>query len=82
VTAAELLLELFCAVTSHLEVGIYFVPLFHIVGDGFIDLRQGETVPVLAWLDRLSPKLKINAVSASSGCGIWGMNCAVRRRIT
>src|SRR5215471_240321 len=27
------------------------------------------------------PKLKINVAFASSGCGIWGMNCAVRKRI-
>jgi len=44
--------------------------------------EDAKIVPVLDWLDRLPPEPKINAGFVSSGYGIWGMNCAGRKRIT
>ncbi len=44
--------------------------------------EDAETVPVLDWLDRLPSRRKISAGCASSGCEIWAMNYAARKRIT
>ena len=70
-TTAELLLELFCAVTSRLKVGIYLVSLFEVVGDGSIDLRQGERRKVLAnfFRRRAFPEGMDHAVKGYTGAG-------------
>ena len=39
------------------------------------------TVPVLDWLTVSPPKRKISAGCASSGCGIWAISFAARKRI-
>ena len=54
----ELLLELFCAVTSRLKIGIDLVSLFQVVGDGFVDLREGERRKVLANFFGVAPSQK------------------------
>jgi hypothetical protein len=64
VTTAELLLELFGAVTSRLKIGIYLVSLFQVIGDGFVDLHQRERRKVLAnfFRSRASPEGMDHAV--------------------
>ena len=85
-TTTELLLELFCAVTSRLKVGIYFVSLFQVVGDGSIDLRQGERRKVLAnfFRRRAFPEGMDDAVKGHTSAGdtpgsLWGTGQQIRK---
>ena len=78
-TTVELLLELFCAVTSLLKIGIYLVSLFQVISDGFIDLRQGKRRKVLAnfFRRRAFPEGMDHAVKGHTTAGdtpgsLWG----------
>ena len=85
-TTVELLLEFFCAVTSRLKVGIYPVSLFQVIGDGFIDLRQGERRKVLAnfFWRRAFPEGMDDTVKGHTSAGdtpgsLWGTYQQIRQ---
>jgi hypothetical protein len=86
VTIVELLLDLFCAVTSRLKVGIYLVSLFQVIGDSFIDLRQGERRKVLTnfFRRRAFPEGMDHAVKGHTGAddtpgSLWGTDQPIRK---
>jgi len=86
VTTVELLLELFCVVTSRLKVGIYRVSLFQVIGDSSVDLGQGERRKVLANFLRCRafPEGMDHAVKGHTGAGdtpgsLWGTGQQIRK---
>ena len=85
-TTVELLLDLFCAVTSRLKIGIYLVSLFQVIGDGFVDLRQGKRRKVLAnfFRRRAFPEGMDDAVKGHTSAGdtpgsLWGTDQQIRK---
>ena len=85
-TTVELLLELFCAVLFLLKIGIYLVSLFQVVGDDFIDLRQGKRRKVLAnfFRRRAFPEGMDDAVKGHTTAGdtpgsLWGTGQQIRK---